>query len=73
MEGIKQANGRALGWDLVATKYGEDDYSIWVTEDKSEEHSGGSVRGTLDQIYDDFKGEPLLWYINKLFLKLEGK
>ena len=38
----------------TVTKYGEDDYSVWIHNDGDSETDGCSVRGTLAELKEEF-------------------
>lgn len=42
---------------VVIHRYGVDDYSVWFTDDPSNDAHGCSVRGTLVQIIEEMKEE----------------
>lgn len=41
---------------FVITKFGEDDFSLWITEDLSNTDSGYSTRGNAKEILVDIFG-----------------
>lgn len=45
------------GSSIVIHRYGQDDYSAWVTDDTTKEDHGCSVRGTLLDIIEEVRDE----------------
>ena len=45
------------GTTIIIHRYGQDDYSVWFTDDPDDDTSGCSVRGTFRQILDELKDE----------------
>lgn len=39
----------------VISKFGEDDYSVWETDDISHIHNGTSLRGSKDDVIEEIK------------------
>lgn len=39
----------------LITKHGDDDYSLWSTEDLTDELQGYSIRGTLEDIKQELE------------------
>lgn len=40
---------------IIFHKYGEDDYSVWFTEDPNDETEGFSLRGTKNDVIKECK------------------
>ena len=45
--------------NIVITKYSDNDYSICVTDDITDIHSGCSVRGTLAEVLEELDDNSL--------------
>ena len=45
--------------NIIITKYADDDYSICITDDITDIHSGCSVRGTLTEVLEELDAESL--------------
>ncbi len=45
------------GDDVVIHRYGQDDYSVWFTDDTTKDDHGCSVRGTLLDILEEVRDE----------------
>ena len=43
--------------DIIITRYGQNDYSAWFTNDPAKETSGYSVRGTLLDILEEVRDD----------------
>lgn len=45
------------GYNVIVHRYGQDDYSAWITDDTTKEDHGCSVRGTLLDIIEEVRDE----------------
>ena len=45
------------GQDIIIHRYGENDYSVWFTDDPGDDTSGCSVRGTMLDILEEVADE----------------
>ncbi len=46
-------------YNIIITKYADNDYSICVTDDIEDVNSGCSIRGTLAEILEELDAESL--------------
>ena len=46
-------------YSIIITKYADNDYSICITDDVADIHSGCSVRGTLVEVLEELDAESL--------------
>ena len=46
-------------YNIIITKYADNDYSICVTDDIEDVNSGCSVRGTLTEVLEELDAESL--------------
>ena len=46
-------------YNIIITKYADNDYSICVTDDVEDIHSGCSVRGTLTEVLEELDADSL--------------
>lgn len=42
---------------ITVDRYGKDDFSVWITDDITNENHGCSTRGTFMDIIEELKGE----------------